>query len=92
MNEQKYTKLEQNRLEKIDQLRELGIEPYPHRVERTHTSLEAIAALEAWEKQQGADPVSGYSGRDASARCARWASWLLPTLRMALAASSFSSA
>ncbi len=58
MSEQKYTKLEQNRLEKIDQLRELGIEPYPHRVERTHTSLEAVAALEAWEKQQGADPVS----------------------------------
>jgi len=58
MSENKYTKLEQNRLEKIDQLREIGIEPYPHRVERTHTSKQAIAALEAWEKQEGADPVT----------------------------------
>ena len=57
MSEEKYTKLEQNRLEKIERLRQMGIEPYPHRVERTHTSQEAVAALEAWEKQTDADPV-----------------------------------
>ncbi|MBN2045211.1 MAG: lysine--tRNA ligase [Anaerolineales bacterium] len=58
MSEQKYTKLEQNRLEKIARLREMGIEPYPHRVERTHTSQEAIAALEGWERQEEATPVA----------------------------------
>ena len=47
------TLLEEKRLEKIEQLREAGIEPYPLRVERTHTSGEAIAAFEASEAKQG---------------------------------------
>jgi lysyl-tRNA synthetase class 2 len=49
------TPLEEKRLEKIEQLREAGIEPYPLRVERTHTSSEAIAAFEANEAEYGDD-------------------------------------
>jgi lysyl-tRNA synthetase class II len=44
-----YTNLEQIRLEKIERLKARGIEPYPNRAERTHTSLEAIKAFEAAE-------------------------------------------
>ncbi len=43
------TPLEKIRLEKLERLRELGIEPYPNRAERTHTAAEAKAALEAAE-------------------------------------------
>ena len=42
-----YTSLEKIRLQKIEELRAEGIEPYPTRAERTHTSAEAIAAFEA---------------------------------------------
>ncbi len=35
------------RIEKLDELRESGIDPYPARIERTHTAAEAIAAFEA---------------------------------------------
>ena len=45
-----YTSLEKIRLEKIDELSKEGIEPFPGRAERTHTSLQAIAAFEAAEK------------------------------------------
>jgi lysyl-tRNA synthetase class 2 len=43
------TPLEEKRLEKIELLRAAGIEPYPLRVERTHTSAAAVAAFEAAE-------------------------------------------
>ena len=46
-----YTSLEKIRLEKIDELRAEGIEPYPTRAERTHTSAQVIAEFEAAEKQ-----------------------------------------
>ena len=52
-----YTKLEQIRLEKIHELRAEGIEPYPQRVERTHTNFEATQAFEAIENVEDADPV-----------------------------------
>jgi lysyl-tRNA synthetase, class II len=52
-----YTSLEQNRLEKVNRLRERGIEPYPTRAERTHTSQEAITAFEKAEAAGGAKPV-----------------------------------
>ncbi len=53
-----YSSLEKIRLEKIEALRKEGIEPYPTRAERTHTSAEAIAAFEAAEKEaaQGQPP------------------------------------
>lgn len=38
--------LEQIRLQKLEKLRESGEEPYPHRVERTHTTRQAIQAFE----------------------------------------------
>jgi len=46
-----YTSLEIIRLEKIEELRAEGIEPYPTRAERTHTSAQAVAEFEAAEKQ-----------------------------------------
>jgi lysyl-tRNA synthetase class 2 len=48
-----YSSLEKIRLEKIEELRAEGIEPYPTRAERTHTSAEAIAAFEKAEKAAG---------------------------------------
>ncbi|NPA06071.1 MAG: lysine--tRNA ligase [Chloroflexi bacterium] len=45
-----YTDLERERLRKIEELRAMGIEPYPNRAERTHTTREAIAAYEAAEQ------------------------------------------
>ncbi len=49
-----YTSLEQNRLKKLRDLQEKGIEPFPTRVERTHTSQEAIQAYEAAEAEASA--------------------------------------
>jgi len=43
------TELERQRVEKLERLRAAGIDPYPHRVKRTHTAAEAIAAYEAAE-------------------------------------------
>ena len=45
-----YNSLEKIRLQKIEELRAEGVEPYPTRAERTHTSAEAIAAFEFAEK------------------------------------------
>lgn len=44
------TSLEQNRLEKLERLRFKGIEPYPTRTTRTHTSHSASRAFEATEE------------------------------------------
>lgn len=49
--------LEQNRLGKIHRLRARGIEPYPTRTRRTHTSLEAIQAYETVEAAGLDQPV-----------------------------------
>jgi len=46
-----YTPLEKIRLEKIEELRQEGVEPYPTRAERTHTSAQAIIAFENSEKK-----------------------------------------
>ena len=53
-----YTKLEQTRLEKLDRLREQGIDPYPGKVKRTHTSQEAIADFEEAEASGADEPVT----------------------------------
>ena len=37
------------RLEKLDRLRRRGVEPYPHKYTRTHTSAEAVSYLETLE-------------------------------------------
>ncbi|MDH5506422.1 MAG: lysine--tRNA ligase [Anaerolineae bacterium] len=44
-----YNALEKTRIEKMERLREQGIEPYPGRAERTHSSSEAILAFEGGE-------------------------------------------
>jgi lysyl-tRNA synthetase, class II len=44
-----YSQLELTRLEKVRRLREQGIEPYPHRTQRSHTSRQAIRSFEAAE-------------------------------------------
>ena len=44
-----FSNLEQIRLEKLERLQEQGIEPYPARAKRSHTSQEAIVAFEAKE-------------------------------------------
>ncbi len=47
--------LEQKRVEKLEALKEAGINPYPLRIERTHTSAEAIAEFEKAEAAAGED-------------------------------------
>jgi len=43
------------RIAKLERLRERGIDPYPARASRTHTSAEAIAAYEAAAEGQGVE-------------------------------------
>jgi lysyl-tRNA synthetase class 2 len=45
-------KLTQVRLEKLDRLRKEGLDPYPARVNRTHTSSAAVDAFEAASKDE----------------------------------------
>ncbi|MCX8061768.1 MAG: lysine--tRNA ligase [Anaerolineales bacterium] len=52
-----YTNLEKIRLEKLEALKHRGIETYPTRAQRTHTSRQAIAAFEEAEKKGDAQPV-----------------------------------
>src|SRR5512138_2973679 len=46
-----YNSLEKVRLQKLEELRAEGIEAYPTRAHRTHTSAEAIAEFDAAEKE-----------------------------------------
>ena len=62
-----YTSLEKIRLEKIEELRIEGIEPYPTRATRTHTSLEAISAFEQAEADE-TEVTATLVGRLRSAR------------------------
>jgi lysyl-tRNA synthetase class 2 len=52
-----YSNLEKIRLEKVEQLREQGIEPYPAQSERSHSTQEAIAAFEVVEAKGGETAV-----------------------------------
>jgi lysyl-tRNA synthetase class 2 len=52
-----YSNLEINRLEKLNTLINMGIEPYPTRSHRTHTSREAIQAFEAAETASQSNPL-----------------------------------
>ncbi len=54
---EKYSNLEQIRLEKVEKLHSQGIDPYPTQAERTHTSRQAIEAFEAGEKTEDPPPV-----------------------------------
>lgn len=55
--------VEQERWHKLETLRERGVDPYPARVERTHTAAQAIAAFEAVEGQEGASVSVTVCGR-----------------------------
>lgn len=52
-----YTNLEKIRLEKLERLRKQGIEPYPTRAQRTHTSGEAIQLFEQAETESNPSSV-----------------------------------
>ena len=55
--------LEAERLEKLERLRAEGVEPYPHRARRTHTTAQAIRAYEHTQSAGDAPPVVTVCGR-----------------------------
>lgn len=59
--------LERIRLEKLQKLRERGHEPYPHRVERTHLSQDAIKAFDD-DEDEGKELRARVAGRIRSIR------------------------
>ena len=56
-DDSQYTNLEKNRLEKMERLRQAGMEPYPALSNRTHTSQQAIVAFEASEGKESAEEI-----------------------------------
>lgn len=62
----KPTTLEEQRISKLARLREAGIDPYPLRSNRTHTTAEALAAFAA--APEGEEIVATISGRLLSVR------------------------
>src|SRR5438045_1194238 len=57
---------EQMRLAKLREMREMGIDPYPPRGQRTHMARDAIAAYEEWEAKHGSEG-SGVGGQESDA-------------------------
>ncbi len=57
-----YNSLEKIRLQKLEELRAEGVEPYPTRAHRTHTSMQAIAEFEAAEGE-GREVKAALAGR-----------------------------
>lgn len=55
--------VEQERLNKLQTLIERGVDAYPARVSRSHTTAEAIAAFEAIEGQEGVQAAVTVCGR-----------------------------
>jgi lysyl-tRNA synthetase class 2 len=60
--------LEQQRLAKLNRLRDAGDEPYPHRSYRTHTNQQALSAFEDAEASEDAAPEVVVVGRVVSIR------------------------
>ncbi len=58
----------QQRLDTLERLRAQGIDPYPPRVQRTHTSAEAIRDFAAAEIAHAAPPTASVAGRIVSVR------------------------
>jgi lysyl-tRNA synthetase class 2 len=48
--------INEQRRQKLERLRELGIDPYPNRFQRTHTTREAVKALEEHEVKSESTP------------------------------------
>jgi len=64
-----YSNLEKIRLEKLKQIKDLGIDPYPRRTERTHTVQEATKEFLAVENDQNHEPIlAALTGRIRSVR------------------------
>jgi lysyl-tRNA synthetase class 2 len=62
-----HTSLEKIRLQKLDELRAEGVEPFPTRAKRTHTSVQAIAEFESAESE-GREVKATLAGRIRAAR------------------------
>jgi len=63
-----FNELERQRIEKLEKLREAGVDPYPPRAYRTHTTQAAIAAFAATEGSSDTSPTVTMSGRIISIR------------------------
>ncbi|MBN1921313.1 MAG: lysine--tRNA ligase [Anaerolineae bacterium] len=63
-----FNELERQRLAKLELLRAAGMEAYPARVQRTHTSAEALQAFMASEAEQSSLPPVTLTGRLISIR------------------------
>lgn len=63
-----FNELERQRLAKLELLRAAGMEAYPPRVQRSHTSAEALQAFEASEAEQSTLPPVTLTGRLISIR------------------------
>jgi lysyl-tRNA synthetase class 2 len=58
--------INEQRREKLERLRARGIDPYPHRYQRTHTTQEAVAQLERLEQKDTTEQARGRaSGKEA---------------------------
>ncbi|MCW5875897.1 MAG: lysine--tRNA ligase [Anaerolineales bacterium] len=57
MSEYQYSEIERNRLSKLEQLRQQGLEAFPARVERSHTTQAALTEFEAAEAAADAAPL-----------------------------------
>jgi len=56
-------RITQQRREKLERLRAGGIDPYPHRYQRSHTTQEAVALLEQSEAGQTVEKQVSVAGR-----------------------------
>jgi lysyl-tRNA synthetase class 2 len=64
-----FSELEQQRVDKIHEMRSAGVEPYPTRVTRTHSVLAACTAFEQTEAETEPQPVAAtLTGRMRSLR------------------------
>lgn len=60
-----YSRLELDRLRKIERLREMGIDPFPARVKRSHSLAEAVELFEAHEATMEGDEGATQTRTDA---------------------------
>ncbi len=56
-------RIAQNRREKLERIRARGIDPYPHRYHRSHTTQQAVALLKQIEAGQAEDKDVNVAGR-----------------------------
>jgi lysyl-tRNA synthetase class 2 len=57
MLKDEFSELEEQRLNKLEQLREQGVEPFPTRSHKTHNNADAVAAFEKIEGEGSTEPV-----------------------------------